>query len=82
MYLGKIVEMGSRKKYSKNPKHPYTEALLASTPKITGDNLANSKPLEGEIPSPVNLPEGCYFHERCPYKMPICKEAMPERKRN
>lgn len=80
MYLGKIVEMGSKRKIFENPKHPYTEALLASTPKITGDNLANSKPLEGEIPSPVNLPEGCYFHERCPYRKPVCKEVMPEEK--
>jgi oligopeptide/dipeptide ABC transporter ATP-binding protein len=80
MYLGKIVEKGGKKQVFENPKHPYTEALLSSTPKITGDNLANSKPLEGEIPSPVNLPPGCYFHERCPYRLPICKETFPQEK--
>lgn len=80
MYLGKIVEQGTKHHIFDNPKHPYTEALLASTPKITGDNLENSKPVSGEIPSPVDLPEGCFFHDRCPYMKPICKEIMPEEK--
>lgn len=80
MYLGKIVEQGTKHHIFDNPKHPYTEALLASTPKITGDNLENSKPVTGEIPSPVDLPAGCYFHERCPYMKPICKEIIPEEK--
>ncbi len=80
MYLGRIVEMGSKKQIFEHPKHPYTEALLSSTPRITGDNLINSKPLEGEIPSPVDLPGGCYFHERCPYRKPICNEVLPEEK--
>lgn len=80
MYLGKIVEIGTKHQIFGNPKHLYTEALLASTPKITGDNMENSKPLEGEIPSPVELPTGCFFHERCPYVKPVCREIMPEDK--
>ncbi len=77
MYLGKIVEMGSKVSIFSNPKHPYTEALLKSIPKISGDNLQNTKPIKGEIPSPINLPSGCLFHERCPYVMPRCKEEVP-----
>ena len=79
MYLGKIVEMGNKKSVFSNPKHPYTEALLNSIPKISGDNLEKSKPVKGEIPSPINLPSGCLFHERCPYMKPVCKEVFPER---
>lgn len=80
MYLGKIVERGSKDEIFSDPKHPYTQALLASVPKITGDNLETSRTIEGEIPSPVNLPSGCYFHERCPYVKPVCKITMPEEK--
>ncbi len=80
MYLGKIVEMGGKKDVFANPKHPYTEALLNSIPKISGDNLENTKPIKGEIPSPINLPSGCFFHERCPYAMPICSEVFPEKR--
>ncbi len=78
MYLGKIVEMGDKKTVFSNPKHPYTEALLNSIPKISGDNLDKMKPIKGEIPNPINLPSGCFFHERCPYVMPICKEEFPK----
>jgi len=78
MYLGKIVEMGSKKSVFSNPKHPYTEALLDSIPKISGDNLEKAKPIKGEIPSPINLPRGCLFHERCPYALPQCSEVFPE----
>ena len=78
MYLGKIVERGNKEDVFNQPKHPYTQALLSSVPKITGDNLETAKPIKGEIPSPVNLPSGCFFHERCPYMKPICKTVMPE----
>ncbi|MBN2051679.1 MAG: ATP-binding cassette domain-containing protein [Spirochaetales bacterium] len=80
MYLGMIVEQGTKQHIFENPKHPYTEALLASTPRITGDNLDKSKPVTGEIPSPVDLPSGCYFHDRCPYVKPECREIMPPEK--
>ncbi len=78
MYLGKIVEMGEKKTVFSNPKHPYTEALLNSIPKISGDNLDKMKPIKGEIPNPINLPSGCFFHERCPYVMPVCKQEFPK----
>lgn len=80
MYLGKIVEQGTKSHIFENPRHPYTQALLASTPKITGDNLEHSKPLMGEIPSSVELPSGCFFNERCPYRKPVCSRVMPEEK--
>jgi oligopeptide/dipeptide ABC transporter ATP-binding protein len=77
MYLGKIVEKGSKDHIFKNPLHPYTKALFSAVPKLSGTNLRNSKNIEGEIPSAINLPSGCYFHERCPYRKSICKEEMP-----
>lgn len=80
MYLGKIVEKGSKNHIFNNPLHPYTQALFSAVPKLSGTNLKNSKGIEGEIPSAINLPSGCYFHERCPYSKPICKEEMPMEK--
>ncbi len=80
MYLGKIVEKGSRNHIFNNPLHPYTKVLFSAVPKLSGTNLKNSKNIEGEIPSAINLPSGCYFHERCPYVKPICKEEMPVEK--
>ncbi|SHK01298.1 ABC transporter ATP-binding protein [Paramaledivibacter caminithermalis] len=77
MYLGKIVEKGSKKHIFNNPLHPYTKALFSAVPKLSGTNLKNSKNVQGEIPSAINLPSGCYFHERCPYAKPICSKEMP-----
>lgn len=77
MYLGKIVEKGSKENVFSNPLHPYTKTLFSAVPKLTGKNLMKGTGIEGEIPSPINLPSGCYFHERCPYAKPICKEEMP-----
>lgn len=80
MYLGRIVEHGPVEDVLTTPKHPYTQALLASVPLIDGENddrgAANN--LKGEIPSPVNPPAGCHFHPRCPYVMPVCKSKFPE----
>lgn len=77
MYLGRIVEKGSKEQIFANPRHPYTRALLASAP-VT-DPLARtaSVPLEGEIPSPMNPPAGCAFHPRCPYAKPECRAVVP-----
>lgn len=77
MYLGKIVEKGSKVNIFDNPLHPYTKALFSSVPKLSGTNLKNSKGIRGEIPSSINLPSGCYFHDRCPYAKQICMEKMP-----
>ncbi len=78
MYLGKIVEKGRKQDVFSNPKHPYTIALLNSIPRLEGKNLEHTPPIKGEIPSPLHLPSGCHFHERCPYAMEICNEVYPE----
>ena len=66
MYLGKIVEMGSTEDIFNYPKHPYTKALLSSRPVIEQEEKEEEIILEGEIPSPMNPPDGCTFHPRCP----------------
>ena len=76
IYLGKLVEYGERGKIFTNPKHPYTQALLASTPKISGQK-AQVQALEGELPSPLNPPSGCVFHKRCPIAKDHCKTDIP-----
>jgi peptide/nickel transport system ATP-binding protein len=74
MYLGKIVEYGAPDDVLKNPKHPYTQALLASAPKLDG---SSPEAIGGEPPSLINLPKGCRFEPRCPYAMPKCREREP-----
>jgi len=78
MYLGRIVEQGSRNEILKSPKHPYTQALLAAVPKLEGGTEREVIRLEGELPSPANPPQGCHFHQRCPKAMAECKTAYPE----
>ena len=74
MYLGKIVEYGMPGEVLKNPKHPYTQALLASAPKLDGSEPGA---IGGEPPSLINLPKGCRFEPRCPHAMPKCREREP-----
>jgi peptide/nickel transport system ATP-binding protein len=74
MYAGKVVEIGPTEKVISNPKHPYTQALLRSVPTIQTRDIV---PPVGEVPSLVNLPNGCRFHPRCPYVMDICKQQEP-----
>lgn len=76
MYLGKIVEYGPREQIFKNPQHPYTKALLKSSPNIFEDNDKH-EPLIGEPPSPLNPPKGCNFHERCPIASEKCQGEVP-----
>ncbi|WP_330110032.1 ABC transporter ATP-binding protein [Methylophaga thalassica] len=78
MYLGRIVEQGTREEVLNSPKHPYTQALLAAVPKIAADTHLSKQKLEGELPSPANPPEGCHFHQRCPHVMPVCLEQYPD----
>lgn len=75
MYLGKIVEMASVDELYNNPKHPYTEALLAAIPSGSSDDRIL---LEGSVPDPSSPPDGCNFHTRCPYAKDICKQKEPE----
>jgi peptide/nickel transport system ATP-binding protein len=78
MYLGKIVETGSKEDVFSRPLHPYTLALLSSIP--VPDPKAKLKRIipKGEIPSPINPPKGCRFHPRCPYAQNICSEREPQ----
>lgn len=79
MYLGNIVEIGKSNDLYKNPLHPYTKALLSSIPIADPKRAKESvrKVIEGDIPSPMDIPSGCRFHTRCPYAKPICKEISP-----
>jgi oligopeptide/dipeptide ABC transporter ATP-binding protein len=80
MYLGEIVELGLTKEIFQCPKHPYTAALLSAVPQINTNNKIQQVKLNGELPSPQNLPSGCKFHTRCPYAMEKCKTQEPEEK--
>lgn len=78
MYLGEVVEIGRTEEIFKNPKHPYTKALLSSVPELNPQDERERIHLQGELPSPENLPTGCKFHTRCPYVMEICKTSTPQ----
>lgn len=76
MYLGRIVETAPTESLFATPNHPYTQALLSEIPKIsTGPR--EFKPIEGELPSPLNPPSGCHFHPRCPFAGDRCKQQQP-----
>jgi len=81
MYLGKICEVAESVTFFEKPLHPYTQMLISSVPVVTEEeeNLKPQKVIStGEIPSPVNIPPGCSFHLRCPYKIPVCSKVDPE----
>jgi peptide/nickel transport system ATP-binding protein len=73
MYLGEIVELGNSDKLFTQPRHPYTKALLSAVPNPVPDNEKTRILLTGDVPSPVNLPEGCYFENRCQKSSEKCK---------
>lgn len=75
MYVGKVVEICETEELFANPKHPYTEALLASVPKLIADKSVRKDALEGEVPDPSRPPQGCFFHTRCRYATEACKHA-------
>ncbi len=78
MYLGKIVELSGTDEIFHNPLHPYSQALIASVPTPDPTKRKERAPLSGEVPSPVNPPQGCRFHPRCPLAMDVCKRQEPE----
>lgn len=78
MYLGKIVEIGTRDELFQNPQHPYTKALLQAIPTVGEGKKSMKKSLAGEVPSPLNPPTGCAFHPRCSYKMEQCSTHSPQ----
>ena len=77
MYLGRIVELCDAEDLFVHPKHPYTEALMSAVPVPDPDYDVERILLEGDVPSPVNPPSGCYFHPRCRYAKEICKTEAP-----
>lgn len=76
MYLGHVMEQGPRAKIFAQPLHPYTHALLASTPGI-GPRTRKRIVLQGELPSPLHPPAGCVFSSRCPYAQDVCRQERP-----
>jgi len=77
MYLGKVVEMADSVSLYREPRHPYTEALLSAVPIPSIDVKKKRIILEGDVPSPINKPSGCAFRTRCRYAMEICATQEP-----
>lgn len=77
MYLGRAVEHGSKELIFQAPRHPYTMALLAATPRINPELRLKPALARGELPSPLNPPPGCVFHTRCPFVQSRCRTATP-----
>jgi len=77
MYLGKIVELAEAEELYRDPRHPYTRALLSAIPVIDAEGKPERIRLPGEVPSPVNPPPGCSFHPRCPYAKDVCRTTEP-----
>jgi oligopeptide/dipeptide ABC transporter ATP-binding protein len=78
MFTGRIVEESPVEELFARPKHPYTEGLLRSVPKLTGagvEKVERLQTIEGTVPKPTNLPTGCHFAPRCPHRMPRCTEG-------
>jgi oligopeptide transport system ATP-binding protein len=80
MYLGRIVELADSDELFGNPLHPYTQALLAAVPvpDPSVEMHRTFRPVQGEVPSPINPPSGCVFHPRCTIAVAGCKQARPE----
>ncbi|WP_153101595.1 peptide ABC transporter ATP-binding protein [Paraburkholderia hayleyella] len=77
MYFGSVVELGERKTIFARPRHPYTRALMSATPSIFEADRRIQIRLQGELPSPLNPPSGCTFHQRCPYVIERCRSEEP-----
>lgn len=78
LYLGRIVEIGTRAQIFSAPRHPYTQALLRAAPRPDPDRHPENVAIVGEPPSPLNPPSGCHFHTRCPLASPRCKSEAPQ----
>jgi peptide/nickel transport system ATP-binding protein len=77
MYLGKVVELGTVDDIYRRPRHPYTQALLASRPSMDPDIKIEKSPLTGDPPNPINPPSGCRFRTRCAFAESICEKLEP-----
>jgi oligopeptide/dipeptide ABC transporter ATP-binding protein len=82
MYLGSLVEIGPANKVFFEPKHPYTQLLVGSNPEPDpkSEHRRRGTLIKGEIPSPINVPAGCRFANRCPHVMDVCRQVTPELK--
>ncbi len=80
MYLGGMMEFGTKEDIFRNPLHPYTKALFSAVPNPDPTAKMERIKLQGDIPSPANPPKGCRFHTRCPYATEKCKHVVPEYK--
>ena len=80
MYLGSMMEFGTKEDIFRNPLHPYTKALFSAVPNPDPTAKTERIKLEGDIPSPANPPKGCRFHTRCPYAKEVCKHITPQYK--
>ena len=78
MYLGKIIESGTRSEVFGSPRHPYTRALLSAVPQPVPGQARNRIVLKGDVPSPLRLPSGCSFHTRCPNAFARCSQDHPQ----
>ena len=77
MYLGKVVELGPVEEIYRRPRHPYTQALLASRPSMDPDIRIETSPLAGDPPNPINPPSGCRFRTRCAFAEGVCEKIEP-----
>ena len=73
MYFGGVAELGDKKTIYAHPRHPYTRALMSATPALFEEDRTIKIKLQGEMPSPLNPPSGCTFHQRCPYAIERCR---------
>ncbi len=82
MYLGSLIEIGPANDVFFDPKHPYTQLLIGSNPEPdpATEHRRRATPIKGEIPSPINVPAGCRFANRCPHVMDVCRQVTPELK--
>ncbi|GGP11356.1 ABC transporter ATP-binding protein [Oceanobacillus neutriphilus] len=78
MYLGKIVEIADKNSLFTNNMHPYTKALLSAIPSTDVEKKKERIMLKGDVPSPIDPPEGCRFHTRCPFATDLCRTKVPE----
>jgi oligopeptide/dipeptide ABC transporter ATP-binding protein len=77
MYLGRVVETADKDALFANPRHPYTQALLAAIPRPEPAQQRGRPVLGGDVPSPLHPPSGCHFHTRCPHAQPVCSQQVP-----
>jgi len=78
MYAGRLIEKGTGRDIFKNPRHPYTEGLMASVPRLDLDRKKKLVPIEGQPPDFLHIPSGCSFHPRCVYAFDRCRVETPE----